>query len=324
MLLLFIIIILILIFYYIILNYKHKESFTFNISFVDKKNSATYFNNNIYLTELTKYDYIARGLENVDNIEEYYYENIMEFSNEDKQSIRWIVDEMLKRIPEKYQFMLNNITICKLQNSIEMGFPHTHRDCIFISEKNIDKLNKYYIESNVIDAIKYIGITLIHEQVHILQREIPFKFKNLYENYWNFVYNSREIVDLDNYKKYNMSNPDGFDISWLLKLGDDTILCMAVYKKDEIRLDNVDYIGIFLQKNKSDDDKLLISKVELLDNISIFKDYFNISINHYHPNEISAELISNYYGYLMGVIKMDLTSPAIKKLILWYDNIKLI
>jgi hypothetical protein len=323
MLLLFIIIIIILIFVYIISTYKHKESFTSNISFVDKNYGREILNKTTYLKELTKYDYIARNLENVDNIEEYYCANIMEFSSEDKHSMRWLVDEMLKLIPEKYRFMLNNIKICKLAKSIEMGFPHTHGDTIFISEHFINKLNKYYRESKVIDAIKNIGITLIHEQVHVLQRENPYKFKDLYENYWNFVYNNREIVGLDNYKIYNRSNPDGLDISWLLKLDDDTILCMAVYKQDEIRLDNVEYIGVFLRKDKSDN-KLLISKVELLYNITSFNDYFNININHYHPNEISAELISNYYGYLMGIINIDLTSPAIKKLILWLDNINLI
>jgi len=289
-----------------------------NIHFLNPKEGAQIFNNIKYLKGFTNNDRVARGVSNNINIVEYYCDNILEFNDNDKSSVRWLMDEMMNRLPENYRFILRNIKICKLTTRLENGYPHTHRDCIFVSEGFLSKLNKYYVASNIKEALFEQGIVIIHELVHILQREYPSKFKDLYVNYWGFEYNTKKIIGIEDYLDYNRSNPDGLDItSWILKLGDNKLICMALYNSNKIQLYNVKYVGLYLNN------KYEISHIKPLSEIAEFKEMFNIGVNHYHPNEISAELISNYYLHLMGW-KMDLTSRAIKQLILWFDNINLI
>jgi hypothetical protein len=317
LLLLLIFLIIVLIFIYIISRKKFNDS----VKFVNKSDGCKIFNRCKYLKNFTEYDRKARNISPSMNLEEYYCSNILEFSQNDRICFNWLIEEMLNLIPNNHRFILRNIKICKLSDVLEMGFPHTHSDCIFISNTIINTLKDFYNKQDKIGAIKNIGLTIIHEQLHILQREESLKFRDLYINYWGFVYNKKPIVGFDKYTKYYRSNPDMDDITWILKLGDNNIVCMSIYKSDNIRLDYIDYIGVYLNDN---DIEYSVSKTRPLNNIKEFTDFFGIYVNQYHPNEISAELISNYYGHLMGLKKIDLTKPALKSLVKWFDNIKLI
>lgn len=293
-----------------------------NIKFLNKKEGSSIINSITYFDHFNISDYKARGLDHSKDVRKWYCDRILEFDEEHKLSLQWLAKSINDKLPEKYRFLLNSLTICMLDDSLERGFPHTHKDCIFFSKRILDRLKSYRFKNNIDMAIKNIGITLIHEQVHVLQREYPNLFKKLYTYYWTFIYNNKPIEGIDKYLDINRTNPDGTDLSWILDINNKKILILSPYKLDtKIHLGNVDIIGIYLKDNGR---VMTIEGVDDLVNIDEYRNYYNLYINHYHPNEISAELISLYYGYLLNVNKIDIVNPAMKQLVLWFDNINLI
>ena len=114
------------------------------------------------------------------------------------------------------------------------------------------------------------------------------------------------------------SNPDGLDLYWIFNSGDNYIwLCCMYNNSNNPQMDYTKNIGVFLNKKI---DVFYIDKTkpqEALNDIHEFRYFFDIYDNNYHPNEISAELIANYYMYLMDIRSISLTTPAIQKLNLW-------
>jgi hypothetical protein len=59
---------------------------------------------------------------------------------------------------------------------VESGFPHTHFDTIVIP--------KHYLNTS------HLTETLVHEKIHVFQREFPCECNVLYTEFWNFKFTS--------------------------------------------------------------------------------------------------------------------------------------
>lgn len=73
---------------------------------------------------------------------------------------------------------------------------------------------------------------------------------------------------------------------------------MAIYKDDSKNIGDVDNIAVYLDKHNISfimpGKKNLVK--ENINDCKVFNELFeNVISNNYHPNEISAELISIYY-----------------------------
>ena len=243
------------------------------------------------------------------DIYKFYCDNLMDFNSTDKKLIKWLITGMNDKLPENLKFILKNMKIAKFKNNIENGFPHTNYDIVFLSESFIGSLFEYYNSNTIDDAIKNIGVVIIHECVHVWQRINKPIFNDLYTNYWRFIkvnkiYNSEY---LDSIKRYN---PDGVDTNWVFNLHGKYILFISIYTKKATHIGHVDYIGIYLEKTGN--------KQHILINMSEFEYFFkNLYGNHYHPNEISAELISIYYMKMMDISHQNYTNIAYKNMLLW-------
>lgn len=290
--------------------------------FLSKKESSKILNDvkNSYQDTFSNEDKLARKINNKE-IYEIYNNNTLDFEEKDKESLNWLILNIIKRLPEKYRKPILNKKIGKLSNKLESGFPHTHKDTIFFSEDFCNQLNNYKHNGKIDDGLKYHGLTYIHECIHVWQREEPEKFNDLYKNYWNFkhgkIKNSESIINRIR------KNPDGTDYNWIYCKNGKYIWPVALYNNSTPKnLGDVKNMGIYLNKianTNAFEYKDNNSKRELRD-ISTFMDFFNIYDNNYHPNEISAELISQYYIFLMKVNTMDLAYPATKGLISWLNK----
>jgi hypothetical protein len=255
------------------------------------------------------------------DIYKFYCDNLLDFNSTDKKLINWLITGINKKLPDNLKFMLKNMKIAKFKNNIENGFPHTNYDIIFLTDSFINSLFEYYNNNNIDDAIKNIGVIIIHECVHIWQRRSKDVFNDLYKNYWRFVkvdkiYNSNY---LDTIKRFN---PDGVDTNWIFKLNGKYILFISIYSKDAVHIGHVDYVGIYLEKSGN---KYIIpkgSKKHNLINMKEFKYFFkDLYGNHYHPNEISAELLSIYYMKIMGISHHNYSNIAYKNMLLWLKKL---
>ena len=273
-----------------------------------------------------KYNTLDMKLRSIDgdyinNIYRFYCDNLLNFNSTDKKLINWLVNGMKQKMPENLKFILKNMKIAKFKNNVENGYPHTNYDIVFVSESFINSLFDYYNNNNINEAIKMIGVVIIHECVHVWQRKKPKEFYDLYNNYWRFnkvekIYNSNY---LDSIKRFN---PDGVDTNWIFNLKGKYILFISVYSKDAKHIGHVDYIGLYLEKSGNKYIMPKGSKKHNLIDMKEFKYFFkDLYGNHYHPNEISAELMSIYYLKMMDISHHKYTNIAYKNMLLWFKSL---
>jgi hypothetical protein len=130
------------------------------------------------------------------------------------------------------------------------------------------------------------------------------------------LFKVKQILNSDNLVKNTRTNPDGVDLKWVYKANNKYIWLLSVYNGEDSLFD-VDYVGVYLEPVNINKSIFKIVGKEPLTNINSFISFFGIDSNYYHPNEISAEIFSNYFldklGYSMK------TGIAINKFKDWYS-----
>jgi hypothetical protein len=294
---------------------KNREGFAFipeaNIDFLNKKTACGVLRSSKkYFEYLNKNDLEARQLiyynasnlerPQTDSIIKHYCDNLLEFTIEEKDKIKSVINYIYRNISSKFLGYFKNWRFAKFSNSIENAYPHTHGDVVFLSQKLVDNLTEEY--NNPLDITRISGLvdTLIHENIHILQRQYPKKFENLYTKYWDFK-KVNEITGIENYLDNYRTNPDGLDLYYVFK---NKIWLGCIYKTNtKKRMDMVYYYAVPVKKQT---DKVFTldetRDVENLTSNKEFSEFFNgIFSNYYHPNELAAEALAKYLTYDMNL-----------------------
>ena len=254
------------------------------------------------------------------NLYKYYCDHLLDFNSLDKKLLIWVIEGMKQRTPDHLLFIFNTMKFAKFKNNIENGYPHTNYDIVFITEKFIYNLLSYYNNNNIEDAIKDIGSIIIHEFIHVWQRKAPEKFNDLYTYYWNFVkvdkiYNNKYLESIKRY------NPDGVDTNWVFNFKGKHIYILSVYSEDAKHIGNVNFIAIYLEKSGN---KYIIPKNAKKHDLLSVKEYNSFFThlygNHYHPNEISAELLSIHYLKQMNISHEDYSNMGYKNMVVWLNK----
>ena len=254
-------------------NDNINEGFTNNISinFIDTID----FNNFNYLHKFNSGDISSRSLNG--DIVDVYNNSIVKANDHQKNTCYKIVNSICTRVDSKYINEPWNIALFK---NIENGFPHTHNQLILFPANNL-ALSE--------DTM----ITFLHEKIHNIQKKHPHIFSKLYEDYWGFK--KCGTIDIPFQCR---TNPDTPNLNWAFQ---DHIL-LVKYNNNPRNLNDVTYVG-YNPKTKN---------VVELKKWKQFADYFGVgNINYYHPDEISATMISNYcFNYKEP-------TPAFKQLVKW-------
>lgn len=281
------------------------------VSFIETLDACKIMTDPTYLSLFNRTDMLARKLENKD-LQRIYCDNIIPISIDDKQSVIWLINILRDKFTDNF---FKYWKFIKINKKIENGLPHTRKDLIVLPESVFKNLNIYKQDNLVEKSIYHIGGLFIHEKVHILQKRYPKLFEDLYINYWNFV-KVKRILNSDNLVKNTRTNPDGVDLKWVYKANNKYIWLLSVYNGEDSLFD-VDYVGVYLEPVNINKSIFKIVGKEPLTNINSFISFFGIDSNYYHPNEISAEIFSNYFldklGYSMK------TGIAINKFKDWYS-----
>ena len=304
------------------------------------KNLLSYKNNYKYLNvdeasevlksvdELNNYnelDYKLRKIDKdrYDNTHDFYIDKLENFSKHNKVVLDWVMKILDKNTPENLKFLYKDITFAKYSSGVENNFPHTHKNTIFFSNKFINSCIFYFNKNLEEDMIENFGVVIIHECVHLWQRKQPELFDKLYVYYWNFV--KVDKIENNHLLEKNRFNPDGVQQIWVLnnKKNNKHIALMSIYRDDSKNIGHVDNVAVYLDKHNIT--FIMPSKENIvLENITecnVFNELFeNISSNNYHPNEISAELISIYYLQKMDVSHYNFDNKGLRKLNSWFNN----
>lgn len=323
---LFILILLIII---VILVIQNREFFTSDIvRFLSTKNTCKELKK---IKEDYKYNKLDLKLRSIDstyhkNIYQFYCDNLIDFTKHEKKLLLWCVDSMkdtikLANLKIDLMFIFKGIKFAKFEDFVDNGYPHTNSDIIFLTGTFINRLYKYYNNNDIKNMFIDVGSIIIHECIHIWQRKEPEKFMRLYKKYWHFS-NPNKIYNLKFLEKIRRFNPDGKKINWVLNLNKKHILLASIYKENATNIGNVHYVGVFLDKQNGhysiNEDEQSIKNLKNITDIEEFNDFFrHLYGNHYHPNELSAELLSIFYLKTLKLSHRKFTNTAYKNMLLW-------
>ena len=320
-------IVLLLVFIVLVLCFK-REHFNSNlINFLSIENTCKELYSIKHLLKYNINDINTRNINTTkyNELYKYYCDNLLEFNKKDKLLINWLLDVVytninkLSKVTNKnWNFLYNDISIAKYEYNIENGYPHTHKNIIFVHQHLIDDILNYYNNNDKVGALKNIGSVIFHELIHIWQRRDIKYFETLYTKYWSFKKASK-IINGDKYSNNTRFNPDGPNLNWVLSINNTNIWVLSLYKKDAKNIGDVVYKGIYL-KELSDSIYQIDNtrKIQNLDNIDEYEYYFhNINGNHYHPNELSAELMSIYFLKTLKYSYDTFSNNGYKNMLVW-------
>ena len=290
-------------------NIRAVENFYSNkINYLDRDESKQKIDEVTTFNLYTKLDRKYRNIESDKSLKSHYKSKLEDWTSTEKQLLKWILDDMKTRIDKNYRFIFSGINISKYRNSVENGFPHTNSDTIFLTSNFVNQLLPFYNIKDTDGAIRLVGSIIIHECIHIWQRKEPKFFDELYKS-WKF----KLVKKINNYNKLSKRsryNPDGLELKWVFN---DKIIPIAVYRDDASHIGDVDLIGIYCEKMAGEYSIPVFPKTEYLLNIEEFTNMFGyLGSNIYHPNELSAELISKHIVDLI-FDETTYSSPALDK-----------
>lgn len=322
-------------------NYK-KNKYTMSYSFLNKKQSCDVFikHHTNYFNELQKYESVARNC--INNIDEYepqtikskcqtfYCNNTLDFTNDEQEQLQYVIELLEQHIIKNTRqgtlgiidsFNLRkhfgNWNFIKVSNSIENELPHTIDKYIVLSVSFLEQMNDLIANNNKIQLLKNTGATIIHEQVHVLQRMNPKIFELLYSKYWNFkkLYN---IPIFKFVKEKQRLNPDGMELNWGFQIALETYLIPIVLLTnvnedtgENASIEKFEKYGLVINDGK-------VIKRDKLNNFGNYINYFCGNNNNYHPNELSASLVSEYL--LNDYFEYNVKCPAIKNMVHWFNE----
>lgn len=279
-----------------IINIKH-----FNLSFVEPNYAFSLFNNNIYIDTMNSVNYTARHSNNKYDCVKKYMESLVSISNEEKLNVNSLLNLMINKInnTKLQNFLLINIQTSKIAKGnswLEFNMPHTHSNIIIFPQYWFNSIN------NLSDSTLHNeGSTLIHELIHVNQRYNYKPYENIYKK-WGFV-KPNYIDNMDHIRLLNRHNPDGIDIMWVWidkKTNKFYWIGTLFNNENPKNLSDVNYLAFELSKINNIQNELNFkcfdNTVPLkLSQFTNFIEYFNISNNHYHPNEIIASYMEIFY-----------------------------
>ena len=251
-----------------------------------------------YIQGMNQPNLIARNCLSIHDLYEKYKNGFEKITPEEKETINEFILSLLTDISKfsapYYRYIckwLNDISIAKAKNWLEAGMPHT-------LEKTI-----------VMDANWFINprtTTLVHEMIHIHQREIGFDFEDLYKEL-GYYYYPEYIKGMTDIYPLNRNNPDGLSKYWLWKLPKESKSNTmnntmnnywwigAIFKSiTPNSLNDVNLVALKLDSDNEGNFYYLKQHPTFLNKWQSFITFFGDNPNNYHPNEMTAKFAEYY------------------------------
>lgn len=304
---------------FVVITLLHNKRENFEIDLVIEYPLITdienIFNNSVYFKNFNAKDKIARQLDNrnVADIIKYYIKHIHMLTDNEKTKIKDFISNTIFNLPTYNQkkFLIDNWNIIAF-NNLENNYPHTHGDSIMMPYRLLKNISKKDTE---------LMNTFIHEQVHVDQRKNSYKYHDLYTNFWNFKLIELDNVDWENIKRKVRSNPDVENLNWVFSYNNTNIVLLALFNDNPSNLSSVTYYGVYLDDNFQLQQPLKMKPLNSIPDFNLF--FGNISNNHYHPNEITAEIIAAHCMAHKKNISSSLKKcKAYKNFLNWWNKLE--
>ena len=155
--------------------------------------------------------------------------------------------------------------------------------------------------------------TILHEYIHILQKKYPESFKYLYTQIWPFVNVNKIEIPVNNKQR---SNPDALKLTWAYKYDQKLFLPKSeLSEKYGYRLNMPNKVAIPLKQINNSKYEAQTDETIQLDDLDGYNEKFCNITQNYHPNEISAVLITKII-----LDSTDNDKKCYRYLKLWLDS----
>ena len=231
-----------------------------------------------------------------------YQAGVREFSDEEKEALRWCVKKLYPALKQQYPlFAEMPWSFLKVSGTIEGGLPHTRDKHIVFSERTCKRLAMLHQSVPERAALSF-GSLLVHEQMHVFQRVNPGFFDSLYTDIWGFI-KAKGIESCPWLEKHHLANPDGVDCCWVFPIqqGENTIYIwpLLVFAEGQglkrmgrdfrmIAVELVKSDGHFHTRVAKDGKPVFRNLLEVPEYRKVFPSTGNI----YHPNEARASVFA--------------------------------
>ena len=254
----------------------------------------------------------------------HYAAGTQDFSADEQALLRGVLDRVAPQVAAKLPLMART-PFTFIKADAEGGLPHTRGACIILSPRLLGALLKGMQTGAQARVDAFASSLLVHEQTHVLERQHPELFAQLFTEVFGFK-RLTAVPDAPSIQAARVLNPDGPDLGWAFPIPDgatvrwirpDLQLKALDHPRmpQDFRLVAVNLVakdgGFALAMDASGQ-----PRVEDLEAIPAYKAAFPDLDESFHPNEIAAELLA---GWVTGQDK-DAAQPLRSRTAAWADK----
>lgn len=223
----------------------------------------------------------------------YYRNALREFKQSDKQTLSAYF-QLAKPFLEKFAPKLIPSRLCfiKLAKGTEWDFPFTLEGCIVLSEYIIRKA-KNALKNNDKAKMTTFTTTIVHELVHIHQKNNPRPYEVLYQRHYGM--HKRRVMLSSALSEWIVTNPDGYNLEWVIPFnisGGGMTWFLPLLITDYQGNMNEVLVKLKSKPGHSEffDDNAIIPAHAF----PLYTSLFGVNKQLYHPHEITARILSEY------------------------------
>lgn len=230
----------------------------------------------------------------------HYAAGAQDFSPEEQALLRGVLDRVGAQVAEKLPLMART-PFTFIKADAEGGLPHTRGACIVLAPRLLQALVDAMQHGAQAQVDPFVSSLLIHEQTHVLERQHPALFQQLFTEVFGFR-RLTSVPDAPSIQALRVVNPDGPDLGWAFPIPDGT---GTRWIRPDLQLKTLDHprmpqdfllVAVDLVEKDGAFSLALDAKgapkVEDLEAIPAYKAAFPDLDESFHPNEIAAELLS--------------------------------
>lgn len=263
---------------YLVISYNDMYNFLPKIELFSKYNgsplSSDHFKN--YMEEIHKDIYLIKCPSYKTNFILDYSKNIIKVPDKYKALVDAYTNTADNLTAEFKIFKKNPWNILVSINNLEMNMPYTLGNSVIIPLKALKELNTTFIHGHINNSFLN---TLIHEKIHVIQRNNQVIFDKFYITNYKFLDKKLTEPLPENLHKMTMTNPDSNNSIWIYQLENKRIIPLLTYSNN-----SVTEIGYNIENHND---------ITYLRNIKSALG-FNRHTSIYHPNEIFACKVAHH------------------------------
>ena len=233
---------------------------------------------------------------------EFFRKAVLEFNDDEQTALRLVTKRIFEQFGDDYPILVRRRwRFIKIRKDLCGGFSFTRGDCIVLSESTIGRIVES-IEKQP-RATQYAEGLLLHEQMHVLQRDSPDLFKPLYEDLLRF--RAAKVTVHPWIDQRQVTNPDGVSDDWVLNVPTENSktqpfwIGTVLLSEKPIHTMGRDFTGVAVALEKNDADTYVMALddegrpvFQPLNTLTAMTSRLPIRGGYDHPNEVAAYLFT--------------------------------